>query len=134
MKLVEHCNFYEQFQDNGIAEHYSKIMVSTFWCGKTKKFPQLKGRAIWVRNLGPALLCVFEMFWNPRNTQHREVRLALLASCAIEETLQAHSGKNEAPEDDAATLVVCARDLFKSLYVPGQLLPSSPHSHLQLND
>ena len=100
------------YKDNNVQERYTKLTIGTFWSGKAKKFPCLRGRAIWVRNLIDALLHVFESLHDPENPQHRQVMLALMCTASIEEILKRHDGKNRVPDADADRLVTNARDFF----------------------
>ena len=72
-------------------------------------FPQLKGKGIWIRNLGPSLLKVFERVMKPTDVEHRSARLALESLNKFDSIIDKHKGKNKIPADDADDLLKQAR-------------------------
>ena len=67
-----------------------------------KHFPVLKGRAAEIRNFGPPLLAAWEKYMNPRNQQHRQIRLALIASVELERILDRNADRFVLAGDEAA--------------------------------
>ena len=82
-----------------VVDHFGKLKMSMFHdpAEPHAKFPKLKGRAIEMRNLGKPLLECWMKHSDPANMQHKQIGLALKASCAIEDVLTANKGLPKLP-------------------------------------
>ena len=89
-------NYYEA---NPVADHFSHMKIGMFANRESPHdtMPKLKGRAIEVRNLMPALLHVWRHYMDPRDVPHQAVEAALKASCRIDEILATYPDADVLP-------------------------------------
>jgi len=64
-------------------------------------FPMLKGRAVLVKNLGPALLAFFQLHMNKTDAQHKEVLVGLKKLVLMDQLIDRHARANRLPAADA---------------------------------
>ena len=62
-----------------------------------KPFPMLKGRAILVKNLGPALLDFFRLHMDKTDDQHKEVLCGLKQLVFMDQLIDRHARANRLP-------------------------------------
>ena len=67
-----------KWRENKVADYYNNLKISMFVPVKKAKteYPKLKGRAVEVRSLGPALLKIWKDL-NLNETCHLQVKLGL---------------------------------------------------------
>ena len=75
---------------------FNNMKTTMFWKGGTA-FPKLKGKAGECRYFGPALLAVFELYYDRGIWEQRKIRLALMMSCRIEAILDAYAEAYKLP-------------------------------------
>ena len=103
------------------CEHFSAIRPDMF----SGNWSSLKGRAVHIRNLGPALFFVWKQHMDPRNLTHQFIKLALKKSCEMEHIVMSTCHMNKMPMDQAtrllkATVAFCGAvtKLGKEIYHP----------------
>jgi len=72
-------------QQHGEANRFNNLKLSMFV--NEGGFPKLKGRAIEIRNLGPPLVEIWSNRMDGASPVHKQVRLALKASCAFDDVM-----------------------------------------------
>ena len=75
---------------------FHNMKTSMFWKGGTA-FPKLETKAGECRYFGPALLAVFELYYDRGIWEQRKIRLALMMSCRIEAILDAYAEAYKLP-------------------------------------
>jgi hypothetical protein len=87
-------------------QHFTHWTQSMF---RGKPFPQLKGRAVFVKNAIPALLDFFTLHMDENNKQHREIKLGLKFSKKMDDIVSSTHGQNKLPPADAQAFLQSAR-------------------------
>ena len=87
-----------------VSSRYGGLRLSMFTNDSTG-YPNLKGKASEIRQLGPALLWVFEQGMDPREPMHVTVRALLQASVDMEDILTRHPSSPCLPPVDADLLL-----------------------------
>ena len=99
-------------EGSSLVEHYGALTWNMF--GRSSDFPKLKGRAIWVRNLTPALLHVFKEVMVHDNTQHRLIRLCMERLKAMDEVVEANKSEFTFSKDVAASFLQMTYDFLSA--------------------
>ena len=92
-----------------------KLSMFTDPASPRTSFPKLKGRATEIRHLGPSLLRLWSEKMDQNSATHKQVRLALKASCAFEEVLGAHKTSVRLPASAVAEVQAATRSFLLCL-------------------
>ena len=79
------------------------------------KFPQLKGRAAQIKNLGPVLLVVWKLFADPLNQGHRLITKALTATVNMDSILDATADEFVMNPRSAAKFLESCREYLQTI-------------------
>jgi hypothetical protein len=118
------------------SDRFNRIKLSMFTSSDSSnprnpkfKFPKLKGRAIEVKHLGHPLMHVFQQKMDSESPVHKQLLLALKASCAMEEVLDAHPTEFKLPtlaadkfESAAMTFLLCINAVSHHFHTSGMKL------------
>ena len=95
----------DYWKDNPVQDHYSTMKLSMFLNLEAphERMPKLKGRAIEVRNLMPALMHAWKHFMHPSQKPFELIVLTgLQASCKLDEILAQYPEVDKLPRQEAA--------------------------------
>ena len=101
---------------------FSDLRLSMF-VPAPEHFPCLKGRAAEVRNFGPPPCLKYGKMMDRRNQQHRQIRLALIASVELERILDRNSDRFVLAGAEAASFRKHCFDLAALVSGLGRCLP-----------
>ena len=93
-------------KEHNVRDRFGNLKLSMFTSPESPwaAFPKLKGRASEVRSLGPALTRFWESQMDRGSAVHKQVHLALRASCALEDVLTLHKDDIRLPPTAAAEI------------------------------
>jgi hypothetical protein len=105
----------EWWHNNPALQRYSHLKIGN-WCNQDDPhgtMPKLKGRAIEVRNLVPALASVWARVMDPNNHVHQAVLEGMKNSAIMDDVLDAYPDADVLPTEDCVDFVNASWDYAK---------------------